>query len=109
MKTITLKLDLYEYNQVEKTCKVAADKLGIDQEKIERDLQELMKLLEFHRDKQMHKKQVDKKIKVPAATVSKCIEFLKSKDLIGQFNKLIGKAGIIGEHDNRVFVIYYSK
>jgi len=24
-KTITLKLDLYEYSQVEKTCKVAAD------------------------------------------------------------------------------------
>jgi len=103
-KTITLKLDLYEYSQVEKTCKVAAEKLGIDQEKIEGDLHELMKLLEFHRDKQMHKKQVDKKIEVPAATVSKCIEFLKSKDLIGQFNKLIGKAGIIGEHDNRVLL-----
>jgi len=103
-KTITLKLDLYEYNQVEKTCKVAADKLGIDKEKMEGDLQELMKLLEFHRDKQINKKQTDKRIEVPTATVSKCIEFLKSQDLISQFNKLIGKAGIIGEENNRILL-----
>jgi len=103
-KTITLKLDLYEYSQVEKTCKVAAEKLGIDKEKMEGDLHELMKLLEFHRDKQIHKKQTDKRIEVPTATVSKCIEFLKSKDLVGQFNKLIGKAGIIGEENNRILL-----
>ena len=103
-KTITLKLDLYEYSQVEKTCKVAADKLGIDKEKMEGDLHELMKLLEFHRDKQIHKKQTDKRIEVPTDTVGKCIEFLKSKDLISQFNKLIGKAGIIGEENNRILL-----
>lgn len=103
-KTITLKLDLYEYSQVEKTCKTAAEKLGIDKEKMEGDLQELMKLLEFHRDKQIHKNQIDKRIEVPTATVGKCIEFLKSKDLISQFNKLIGKAGIIGEENNRILL-----
>ena len=103
-KTITLKLDLYEYSQVEKTCKVAAEKLGIDKDKMERDLHELMTLLEFHRDKQVYKKQTDKRIEVPTATVSKCIEFLKSKGLISQFNKLIGKAGIIGEENNRILL-----
>ena len=48
MSNITLKLDLYEYSQVEKTCKVISDKLGLDKEQIEGDLQELMRLLEFH-------------------------------------------------------------
>lgn len=104
MKTITIKLDLYEYSQIEKICKVAVEKLGIDKEKMEGDLQELMTLLEFHRDKQIHKKQIDKRIEVPTTTISKCIEFLKSTDLISQFNKLIGKAGIIGEQTNRVLL-----
>ena len=110
MSNITLKLDLYEYSQVEKTCKVIADKLGLDKEQIEGDLQELMKLLEFHRDKQLHKKKESKKIAVPTATVSKCIKFLKSKNLIRQFNQLIGKAGIVGEETNRIllFVIASS-
>lgn len=49
-KTITLKLDLYEYSQIEKTYKLAADKLGIDKEQMEGDLEVLTKLLEFHRE-----------------------------------------------------------
>ena len=108
MRNITLKLDLYEYSQVEKTCKIIAEKLGLDKEQIEGDLQELMKLLEFHRDKQLHKKKESKKIAVPTATVSKCIKFLKSKNLIRQFNQLIGKAGIVGEETNRILLFVIS-
>jgi len=43
----------------------------------------------YHRDKELHhKKNKQQTVAVPAATatVSKCIEFLKSSDLIGQFN-----------------------
>ena len=79
--------------------------MGLDKEQIEGDLQELMKLLEFHRDKQLHKKKESKKIAVPTATVSKCIKFLKSKNLIRQFNQLIGKAGIVGEETNRIYCL----
>ena len=102
--SITLKLDLYEYNQVEKTCKIAAEKLSLDKEQIEEDLQELMKLLEFHRDKQLYKKKESKRIEVPTATVSKCIKFLKSQNLIKRINNLIGKAGIVGEEINRILL-----
>ena len=35
MKQITLKLDLYEYKQVESSCKLAAEKLQLDQEEVE--------------------------------------------------------------------------
>ncbi len=104
MKSITLKLDLYEYKQVENSCKLAAEKLGLNKEKLELDLYEMMRLLEFHRDKQIHQKQKVKKIEVPTATVNKCIEFLKSKDLISRINELIGKAGIVGEENNRILL-----
>ena len=112
MRNITLKLDLYEFNQVEKTCKTVAEKLGLRKDLIEKDLEQLTNLLEFYKDKQLHEKQGNKesKVEVPTATATKCIEFLKSKELIQKFNNLIGKAGITGEHDNRVllFVIASS-
>jgi energy-coupling factor transporter ATP-binding protein EcfA2 len=106
MNTINLKLDLYEFNQVEKTCKTVADKLGLEKDLIEKDLEQLMNLLEFYKDKQLHQKQQKKerKIQVPTASASKCIEFLKGKDLIPKFNKLIAKAGITGEADNRILL-----
>ena len=104
MKQITLKLDLYEYKQVESSCKLAAEKLQLDKEEVEQDLQELMSLLEFHRDKQAHKKKEQKSISVPTASVTKCTEFLKSKNLIERLNKLIGKAGIEGEETNRILL-----
>jgi DNA primase len=112
MRNITLKLDLYEFNQVEKTCKTVAEKLGLRKDLIEKDLEQLTNLLEFYKDKQLHKKQGRKesKVEVPAATATKCIEFLKSKELVQKFNQLIGKAGITGEETNRIllFVIASS-
>ena len=104
MKQITLKLDLYEYKQVESSCKLAAEKLQLDKEEVEQDLQELMSLLEFHRDKQAHKKKEQKSISVPTASVTKCTEFLKKEKLIERLNKLIGKAGIEGEETNRILL-----
>jgi len=48
MKTITLKLDLYDYAQVEKVCKIVAEKLGLSKGLVEKDLDQLMQLLEFY-------------------------------------------------------------
>ena len=106
MKQITLKLDLYEYAQIEKVCKIAAEKLGLRKDLIEQDLQQLMTLLEFHRDKTIHqgKQQKTIKIQVPTASATKCIEFLKGENLINKFNQLIGKAGIVGEETNRILL-----
>lgn len=112
MRNITLKLDLYEFNQVEKTCKTVAEKLGLRKDLIEKDLEQLTNLLEFYKEKQIHQKQRRKesKVEVPAATATKCIEFLKSKELIQKLNHLIEKAGITGEQTNRIllFVIASS-
>ena len=112
MQNITLKLDLYEYKQVEATCKIIAEKLGINKDGIEKDLMELTGLLEYYRDKQMHNKanHTSQKVTVKAATASKCIEFLKQEKLIEKLNEYIGRAGIIGEETNRIllFVIASS-
>ena len=112
MNRITLKLDLYEFNQVEKTCKTVAEKLGLRKDLIERDLSQLTELLEYYREKKIHQKQNNSsnKIEVPTASATKCIEFLKSENLIQKFNKLIGKCGIVGEENNRIllFVIASS-
>jgi DNA primase len=112
MKSITLKLDLYEYKQVEATCKIIAEKLGLPKDCIESDLMQLTNLLEVYRDKQLHKVKgrQESKIQVPTATATKCIEFLKEKNLIQRINGLIGKGGIIGEETNRIllFVIASS-
>jgi energy-coupling factor transporter ATP-binding protein EcfA2 len=106
MKSITLKLDLYEYRQVENTCKTIAEKLGLRKEVVETDLLALTGLLEFYRDKQIHqtKGRQESKIQVPAATATTCIGFLKEKDLIKRINELIGKAGIIGEETSRILL-----
>lgn len=112
MNSITLKLDLYEYKQVESTCKIIAEKLGLPKDRIESDLMQLTSLLEQYRDKQQYKARgkQESKIQVPAATATKCIEFLKTEKLIQRINELIGKAGIVGEETNRIllFVIASS-
>ena len=112
MRSITLKLDLYEFNQVEKTCKTVAEKLGLRKDLIEQDLEQLMQLLEYYKDKQLHQKQGkrESKVQVPAESATRCIEFLKGESLIQKFNNLIGKAGIVGEETNRIllFVIASS-
>lgn len=110
MNSITLKLDLYEYKQVESTCKTIAEKLGLRKDVVEADLLQLTNLLEHYRDKQQHKAngRQESKIQVPTATATKCIEFLKEKDLIKRINQLIGRAGITGEETNRILLFVIS-
>lgn len=106
MNSITLKLDLYEYKQVESTCKIIAEKLGLRKDIVENDLLQLTGLLEYYRDKQLHQAKGNNKqtVAVPAATATQCITFLKEKDLIKRINELIGKAGITGEETNRILL-----
>ncbi|MFZ1704955.1 MAG: hypothetical protein WAT79_11460, partial [Saprospiraceae bacterium] len=106
MQSITLKLDLYEYKQVEAVCKTVSEKLGISKDEIERDLMELTGLLEYYKEKQLYSKTkpTDQKVAVPTATVSKCIDFLKQSNLMDKFNEYIGSAGIIGEETNRILL-----
>jgi hypothetical protein len=113
MNVITLKLDLWDYKQVESACKLAAEKLGIPREQLENDLLSLTLQLEQYRDNLQDKprtNQSDKKVQLNQSTITKCLEFLKQPQLIPHINTLIGQAGIIGEETNRIllFVIASS-
>jgi hypothetical protein len=55
MNIITLKLDLWDYKQVENTCRLASEKLGIPREQLENDLLNLTLQLEHYRDNQAGK------------------------------------------------------
>jgi len=111
-QNITLKLDLYEYSQVARTCKLIAQKLGLREDEVEADLCRLTGLLEQYRDGQPSgpSGRRETRVEVPAATATQCIAFLKEANLLQRINELIGRAGITGEETNRIllFVIASS-
>ena len=97
------KLDLYEYKQVSAVAKIAADKLQISESQIEKDLSKLTQHLEQYRQEDNNQKEEPSQ-EIPAEISLKCIEFLRRKNLLQEINKLIGKAGIIGEEESRIFL-----
>lgn len=99
------RLDLYENKQVERIAREAAEKLNGRADLIELDLHRLTDLLEDHRDSQMNNEQSGKpNIILDNTVTSQCKTFLSKPDLISRFNELIGKAGVVGEEGNRVFL-----
>ncbi|MCD4670272.1 MAG: toprim domain-containing protein, partial [Actinomycetia bacterium] len=101
------KPDLFEDKQVEKVSREAGEKLGIRADLIELDLNYLTDLLDGHREQQIKENEpagTDKKVTVPQEQQQKAIQFLKQRNLIKEFNKLIEKAGISGETNNRIFL-----
>jgi DNA primase len=98
------KIDLYEYKQVSSMAKLAAAKLALSAGQIESDLSKLTNHLEQHRQKNEESQDQKPKVEVPQELSTKCIDFLKTKNLLKALNELIGKAGIIGEEQNRIFL-----
>ena len=111
MKHITVKLDLWDYKQVDATCKLVAEKLGIDYGELENDLLSLSQELETYRNQQEKQgKPTSTAKRLDEHTISECLSFLKTKDLLKNINQMIEQAGITGEETNRIllFVIASS-
>ena len=98
------RLDLYENKQVERMAREAAEKLNLRADLVELDLYRLTDLLEDHRDKQTNDGAHQPKVILDNTVTSQCKDFLSKPNLIQRFNDLIGKAGVIGEENNRVFL-----
>jgi DNA primase len=98
------KLDLYEDRQVERVAKEAAGKLDLRADLLQLDLEELTDLLEEYRETQ-EKETTKVQAKLSAAIEAKCISFLQKADLLERLNELIGKAGVVGEEQNRLFLL----
>jgi DNA primase len=98
------KFDLYEDRQVERVAKEAAEKLNLRADLLQLDLEQLTDLLEEYRENQ-EKETTKVKTKLSAAIEEKCISFLQKADLLERLNELIGKAGVVGEEQNRLFLL----
>ena len=97
------KVDLYEDRQVEKLALQAAGKLQLSAEAIEEEIGKLTDLLEAYRE-QNKKGENQDKILLSAVEKAEYIRFGRSKNLMSKLNDLIGKSGIVGEENNRLFL-----
>ncbi len=102
------KADLYEYKQTEAISKAAADRLDLSSEVIREDLTRLAHLLEQHREETLRQQggpQQKPVVTIPPATMNQCLSILQSEQPMQQLNELIGKAGVVGEENNRLFLL----
>ncbi|MGJ5676860.1 MAG: toprim domain-containing protein, partial [Nostochopsis sp.] len=100
------KLDLYEDKQVERIAREAAEKLQLRADLIQLDLEQFTELLEQHREKSNAPKetaQIESNITLHYG--KQAIDFLSKPNLIKRWNELIGKAGVIGEENSRIFLM----
>jgi DNA primase len=99
------KPDLFEDKQVEKIAREAGEKLGLRADLIEIDLNELTDKLEVYRENELDpESREEEKPIVKIQDYAKCKTFLSKPNLINRFNDLIGKAGVTGEENNRIFL-----
>jgi len=102
-KNIIQKLDLYDYNNLEKHAKITAKKLDLDQETILNTWQKLVNQIETNKtDQKLQTK--DQRPNLDKTTKKKCTTFLKSPDLLQRINQAIGQTGVVGEENNRLLL-----
>ena len=99
------KVDLYEDKQVERIAREAAEKLQLRADLIQLDLELFTELLEQHRESTYAKAPVNKENKISLQFEKQAKEFLSKPNLIKRWNDLIGKAGVVGEENSRIFLM----
>ncbi len=107
-------LDLYNDTQLEKFIRKCAERLEIGTSIISASLSELTEELEKYRLQEIKSKEENLKPKFKKLNLGEIEEaetFLRSKDLLGKTNELIGKSGVIGEEVNRLlmYIIFTSR
>ena len=105
MNEITLKVDLYEYREVERACRLAADKLGLDERAVAADLERLAKELEgYAMRRRSGEAGKERAVELSADVRATCLAFLRKPNLMQLIGERIGRAGIVGEEANRVLL-----
>jgi hypothetical protein len=106
-------LDLYNDNQVEKLVRKVAEKLEIGTSVITAALTDLTDLLEQYRIDEIEKQGTyqDKKKILTEEEVRVARAFLQAPNLIERTREDIGRAGVIGEENNRLlmYLIFTSR
>jgi hypothetical protein len=107
-------LDLYSITQVEKLCRLIADRLEVGVTQVSKDLSDITNGLERYRLQQIEAKQQEQNKMIKPLTEKEkeeAIKFLQQKNLLQATNELIGRSGIVGEELNRLimWLIYTSR
>ncbi|MEM9980860.1 MAG: toprim domain-containing protein [Bacteroidota bacterium] len=102
-----LKLDLYEDRQSEKAALEVAEKLGLRCDLVLADLSVLTDLLEVERQKQLQAAVAVKPVKNTLSPVlrQKALRLLRQPSLLNAINQLIAQSGMVGEEQNRLFLL----
>lgn len=101
------KVDLYEDKHVEKLAREAAEKLQLRADLVQLDLEVFTELLEKYREDLNKPKEPQPAFADASAGKfeKQAREFLTKPNLIKKWNDLIGKAGVVGEENNRIFLM----
>ena len=103
------RIDLYEDKQVERLCKEVSEKLQLRKDLLEADLYRLTDLLDNHRETQQAAPtplaEGGTGSPLTARERSELESFCKKPRLIKRLNELLGRAGIVGEERNRIFLL----
>ncbi|GAA4776745.1 MULTISPECIES: hypothetical protein [Flavobacterium] len=104
-----LKIDLFDFVNVQNQCRELNEKQGFDANLLEADLILFTDLLEEYRESLFNEEmnpvtdQYSEKELTPQAH-EKAIEFLKNPRVLQNVSKLLGQSGIVGEEDNRLLM-----
>lgn len=102
-----LKIDLFDFVNVQNQCRELNEKQGFDINLLEADLMQFTDLLEDYREKLFNAEmnpvtdQFSQKELTPHAS-EKAIAFLSKPGLFESIDKLLGQSGIVGEEENRM-------
>ncbi len=103
------KVELYEDTAVQKYCRTASQKLGINEDLLDLDISLLTDELEAYRasfeSAENGSSSVIKNFQITAEARKKAKAFLSNRNLFKRLNTLIGKTGIVGEENTRLLLL----
>lgn len=104
-----VKIDLFNFSNVQNQCRELSEKQGFDSNQLEADLMQFTDLLEEYRETLFNAEmnpitdQYSQKELTPQAH-EKAIEFLSNPRLFESVDKLLGQSGIVAEEENRILL-----
>ena len=106
-------LDLYNDTQTEKLIRKVAERLEVGTSVVAAALTDLTDCLEQYRLSELEKQstEVDKRKMLTPDEIKKAQQYLKAPNLMARTMEDIGRAGVIGEHGNRVlmYLVFTSR
>ncbi|PCI21815.1 MAG: hypothetical protein COB67_13790 [SAR324 cluster bacterium] len=103
------KVELYEDTGVQKYCRAASQKLGINEDLLDLDISLLTDELEIYRAAFEALESINssavKNFQITSEARKQAKAFLSEKDLFNKLSTLIGKTGIVGEESTRLLLL----